>query len=164
MGSITRAQLCFWVLTLGLLACTPGGGSDSDSTPAAGSATSKPEVETILCQLSAGIPGDSTPLRKDLALDVSKAEVSKSAEVGPFKVYVNFNNDGLGAPHLSLGIGDREAAGFNLLATETFQFRALEGGRIEAPENQIGSGFTGTAYIEHPTSRVRLSRFCRVLA
>lgn len=42
-----------------------------------------------------------------------------------------------------------------------FQLTPLDEGGVARPDNQLGSGLTGTAYIRDAGSNMTLTRYCR---
>lgn len=100
-----RVATCFAVILL-VGACTPDGAPPQDRPITRLAATDAP-LERVLCQLSAGSPGDRDPARKNVTIRPAEVgeEITKKAVVGPFRVAMTFLADGNGAPHLSFAVG-----------------------------------------------------------
>lgn len=152
-------SLCLLAVSV-IAACTPADDTPDDRATPQPTET-EARLERVLCQVSAGRFGDQNGARKDLTVHVPQLQgppVTDEAVVGPFKVALTFLHDG--TPHLSFAVGRVGSAGYNLHG-EMFQLATDDDGGVIPPDNQLGSGFTGTAHIRYPGRDMTLTRYCR---
>lgn len=162
-----KRSVCWALCVVALASC------DASPTLPEAKATTEPSPSTpeggeILCQFTAGPPSEPWRDKLDIRVNVRGDELAQNGEVirqevvGPFRVLLGYNHDGSRAPRFGFSVGDVASDRYTLGGYSS-EFSMDGDGSVVLPVNQIGSGFTGTGRVAHPSSNDYLTYYCRTL-